>query len=143
MSAAVINTYTAAVIYRVTVKATGETFYAMPTSANDGTFYHVKAQHGKLVCNCPDATYRHRNCKHILALADHLREKRAASIIHQAEQIAAKATTFHPTKDNAFPARYSAPECVSLMAGTPAYLWKSEDHDGGYLPRDYYQHAYR
>lgn len=142
MSAA-INTYTTAVIYKVTVKATGETFYAMPSGAGDGSCYQVKAQHGKLVCNCPDATYRHRNCKHILALADHLREKRAGSIIHQAEQIAAKAPTIPPTKDNALPARYSEPERVSLVAGTPAYLWKSEDHDGEYLPRDYYQHAYR
>jgi uncharacterized Zn finger protein len=92
MAAAIINTYQTAAIFRVTVKATGKVFYAMPTGAGDGSCYHVeKRANGKLTCTCPDHQYRSRDCKHILALVAHLRAKAQAAIIRQAEQIAANA----------------------------------------------------
>src|SRR5690242_20321976 len=89
--AAAINTYLSAVIFRVTIKATGRVCYAMPTGLADGSCYYVTKQTNKYSCTCPDHQYRSRDCKHILALIDHLKVKTQARIIHQAEQIAANA----------------------------------------------------
>ena len=105
--AAASNTYLTAVLYRVTVKATGDVFYALPTGAPDGSCHEVRrAGKNKLTCTCADHLYRQRECKHILALRDHLNAKRAAAIIHQAEQIAAKASPPAP----ATPARRALTE---------------------------------
>jgi hypothetical protein len=75
--AAAINTYTSAVIYRVTLKKTGRVFYAMPTGLADGSCYQITKEAGKYSCTCPDCQYRKRDCKHILALIDHLQAKAA------------------------------------------------------------------
>ncbi len=146
--AAAINTYLASVVYRVTVKATGKVFYAMPTGAADGSCYQVTKQGSKYACTCPDHQYRKRDCKHILALVDHLKAKAQRAVIHQAEQIAAEASApaspaVKHTKANALPYDDGAPFSIFKPERRYQTLEDERAAADGYAPSDYYQHAYR
>jgi len=145
--AAAVSTYQPTVIYKVTVKATGETFYAAPTSANDGTCYKVAAEHGALTCTCPDATYRKRDCKHIQAVAEVIR---LAS-----QRQPAKSAPLSPERAAMTPAQrretallYTDDRPFSIYADTPRerrYQTLEDERAAcdGYASSDYYQHAYR
>jgi hypothetical protein len=147
--AAAINAYITAVIFRCTHKATGRVYYAMPTGKADASCYYVtKEAAGKYACTCPDHQYRKRDCKHILALVDHLKAKAQARVIHQAEQIAAEASApaspaVKHTKANALPYDDSAPFSIFKPERRYQTLEDERAAADGYAPSDYYQHAYR
>jgi hypothetical protein len=57
--------------YRVSPIELGWHAKAFELRKHDGTTYHAtQARDGSHECDCPDATFRQRRCKHLAALAD-------------------------------------------------------------------------
>jgi hypothetical protein len=133
--------------------ADGRRFWIVASQSVEG-MHHVVSEHGKhLECDCFYDRMQHKICAHRAAVFLHLQAVAATakasptmSAIADAavQQAAAPAPAIKPTKENALPASATAPAPkASPVAGTPAYMWKSENHDGEYISRDHYQHAYR
>ena len=136
--AAAINPYTPTVLYKVTIKATGKTFYAAPSGAADGSCYRIEHHPGHYSCTCPDATYRNRACKHLQAFTAYLKEKR------QAATQAASASCADVQSDDPWgdyqDARLDSYLYRPVAARAQADAYGESAH---YCPSDYYQHAYR
>jgi hypothetical protein len=130
--------------YRVTAHGkrldTGETFYCVPSDSEKlrGLWHVVTLTKTGLDCDCFYSREKHQVCAHRATVYLFLQAKAVA------EKAAKAAPKVESTKANALPASATAPErSASLVENTPAYMWKSENHDGDYIPRDHYSHAYR
>ena len=137
--AAAINAYQPTAIYKVTVKATGQTFYAAPSGADDGFCYRIEHHPGHYSCTCPDATYRQRACKHLQAFTAYLKEKR------QAATQAASAPCADAEASTAAWGDYQEARQDSYLYRPVAARAQADDYGdrADYVPSDYYSHAYR
>jgi hypothetical protein len=125
---------------------TGETFYCVPSDSEKlrGLWHVVTVTKTGLDCDCFFSREKHQVCTHRATVYLFLQAKAAAEKAAKKQESApAPAPTIERTRDNALPARYDDQEAASPVAGYPSYLFKPENHNGDYCPRDYYQHAYR
>lgn len=98
---------------------------------------------GYVKCPCEASKWSHKDCCHKTALRTWLVLSRDPIVV-DAKPVPQATFACSRSKATAMPASATAPERKeSLVAGTPAYMWKSEDHNGDYIPSDHYQHAYR
>ena len=86
---------TATAIYKVTLKDTGKTCWAVPSDSQQGVYYSVCFEAPAMwTCSCPAGTHGYSNCKHRRAVRDSIQVNKANPVNTELEAEVRRAEMF-------------------------------------------------